>query len=372
MRKLKAAGIPLPEIYVCENRLEAVQAANIGMPYIVTNLSDIDIVKVVLYRILQKRFPYIRWKQVLGITTMRRLNVIVPGSKASDHMGEHEDEADDEVIKEPSDTNTEERDDIEQDDTEPERNFSHETANIAEDVREFTGTCYDAPSRVMDIEDFCEDEAAHVNIEQLQALGFLPHFMDDIADAIKLNLMDRMQWRECWNKKLSACVGDVDYGYDAPNLMILDISGSIPEGISATMLHLIDSLRTQASAELIITGSTSMWWGADEDLPDPQWIRGHIGYGNEAKVFLKILDEHVKGRHFGNVISFGDNDCPYYRFGDRDTPENNPLPGTQVDRVMHYHTFQRNTETGYAKWVSKFCPDAEQVFDTSWCDVMFR
>lgn len=376
MRRLQMAGIPLPELYVCENRIEAMDMANAGLPYIVTKLPDIDIVKIVLFRVLKKRFPYIKWAKILGVKSTCRLNVIVPGHKVDETEKKHDEREEEELHDDRKrDVDDEEdidyKDDIDDDASEKE-DLLHEHSDIAESAREFHGTNKEAKTRVMKIEDFCADEASHVNIEQLQALGFLPHFMGDIVDAIKLNLMDRMQWRECWNKKLSACVGDVDYGYDAPNLMILDISGSIPEGISATMLHLIDSLRTQASAELIITGSTSMWWGSDEDLPDPKWIRGHIGYGNESTEFLRILDEHVKGRHFGNVISFGDNDCPYHCFSSDDTPENNPLPGTVVDRVMHYHTFQKNMETGYAKWVSTFCPDAEKVFDTSWCEVMFR
>ena len=361
MHRLQVGGLPLPEIYICNTRSEAMTLADAGIPYIKTRIPDIDIVKVVLYRILKKKFPHIEWRKILGGNCTRRLNVIVPGRKIQEDEDGDKDPIDINQNAPAQSIGSEEEEDIYK---------GHEESTIAEDYREFDNNgIEDVKDRVVSIDEFCFDEASHVNIETLQALGFLPKFMDDAANAIRINLENRMMWRECWNKRLGAAVGDVDYSVDAANLIILDISGSIPEGISATMLQLIDSLRMQTNAEVIITGSTSMYWGDGEDLPDPEWIRNHIGYGNEAHQFFAILKKHIQGRHFGNVISFGDNDCPYYRFSHVDTPERNPLVGTRVDRVMHYHTTYPQ-ETGYAKWVKIFCPDAEQVIDTSWCEVM--
>ena len=373
MHRLQVGGLPLPEVYVCRTKAEAMTLSDNGIPYIKTSMPDIDIVKVVLYRILRNKFPHIKWSKILGTSCTRRLNVIVPGRKVQvDEDGDKDPITIDPDATVPFDGI---HDDVEQDEEEgfeeeeaPDK--GHEVSFIAEDYREFDCEgVEDVEDRVVPVDDFCFDEASHVNIETLQALGFLPKFMDDAARAIRINLENRMMWRECWNKRLDAAVGDVDYSTEAANLIILDISGSIPEGISATMLRLVDSLRTQTNAEVIITGSTSMYWGDGEELPEPEWIRDHIGYGNESQEFFRILRDHIQGRHFGNVISFGDNDCPYYRFNPKDTPGNNPLVGTRVDRVMHYHTTYMK-ETGYARWVGIFCPDAEQVIDTSWCEVM--
>ena len=373
MHKLQVGGLPLPEVYVCRTKAEAMTLSDNGIPYIKTSMPDIDIVKVVLYRILRNKFPHIKWRKILGESCTRRLNVIVPGRKVqTDEDGDKEPISTDPNTAIPSDGIQDDAEQDEEEDFEEEEDVykGHDVSFIAEDYREFDCEgVEDVKDRIVSVDDFCFDEASHVNIETLQALGFLPKFMDDAANAIRINLENRMMWRECWNKRLGAAVGDVDYSTEAANLIILDISGSIPEGISATMLRLVDSLRTQTNAEVIITGSTSMYWGDGENLPEPEWIRNHIGYGNESMEFFKILRDHIQGRHFGNVISFGDNDCPYYRFNPRDTPENNPLVGVQVDRVMHYHT-TFNRETGYARWVKIFCPDAEQVIDTSWCEVM--
>lgn len=358
MHRLQVGGLPLPEVYVARTRSEAATLRDAGIPYIKTQMPDIDIVKAILFRILAKRFPHIKWAKVLGINTVRRINVIVPG-------GDVEHGEPDGGGPKPGTETSEELPEC--------ADKGHEVSDIAEDYRTFSNHGHDDPGdRYVPVDEYCFDEASHVNIETLQSLGFLPKFMDDAADAIRINLEDRMRWRECWNKRLGAAVGDVGYGFDAANLIILDISGSIPEGISATMLELIDSLRMQTNAELIITGSHSMYWSDGEELPEPRWIRSHIGYGNESGEFFKILSEHVAGRHFGNVISFGDNDSPNYdwkTFNRSNPVETPPLHGTRVDRVMHYHTTYQK-ETGYARWVKEVSPDAEQVIDTSWCEVM--
>lgn len=371
MRRLRVDGLPLPEVYICENPMDVKIARDAGIPYIKTKMSDIDIVKVILYRVLREKFPKIKWSKILGRSVCTRLNVIVPGGEVpEDERRDLAEPADSKAIEIEETEDTEDIVDEEDAEEEPNGSERHEVSHIASDVRKFTNGGVEGCDRIMRVDDYCFDEASHVNIETLQNLGMLPKFMDDAADAIRINMENRMRWRECWNKRLGAAVGDASYATDAANLIILDISGSIPEGISATMLQLIDTLRNQAEAELIVTGSTSMYWGKDDELPDPQWIRSHIGYDNECIGFLNILERHVAGRHFGNVISFGDNDSPYYRFGSQYNPNAYALPGVTVDRVMHYHTVHEDTETGYARWVSFFCPDAEQVFDTSWCEVM--
>lgn len=348
MHKLEAAGIPLPEIYVCETKTDALPLRGTGIPYIITKMPDIDIIKIILLKTLKKRFPHIKWNEILGIKGIRRINIIVSSQK--------------EVI----DTDESAELDIE---TEKEDRIkaTHDIADIADDYRQFSGTRNTVVYESFDASAFCDDKVASVNIEKLQALGFLPQFMDDITNAIRLNLENQMRWHECYNKKLGCCVGDVLYENAAPNLIILDISGSIPEGISGTMISLIDTLREQANAELIITGGTSMYFDRDSELPEPEWIRSHIGYGNEAIEFYKILKDKISGRHFGNVISFGDNDCPErFSWQACKTPI---LPGTKIDRVMHYHTW-KEMKTGYALWVDDVSPGAEHVFDTSWCTVM--
>ena len=68
------------------------------------------------------------------------------------------------------------------------------------------------------------------------------------------------------------------------------------------------------------------------------------------------------------MISFGDNDWPgngdYYGVTQLD------MQGTKVHEVHHYHTWQNDKPTGYARWVDEFADPDNEHHDTSWCTVM--
>lgn len=373
MRLLKTGDIPLPEIYICESSLDAMKLKGTGIPYIITKLDDLDIVKLILRTTLERKFPHINWKEVLGIKTRRRLNIIVSGSK-----GGYLDDADDQITDDQVIGNTDDQDDSPFEVDNPD-SCDHDTSEIASSDRNFGGVqgFTGVNEERIPVDEYCADEASSVNIEQLQELGFLPKFMDDIATAIRMNLEGSMRWMDSWNKRLGACVGNMVYTESLPNLIILDVSWSIPEGISATMLELIETLRDRAEADLIVTGGTSMYWSRDDELPSPGKIRGMIPRSNESTRFAAILREKISGRKFGNVISFGDYDNPY-RYGmlnGRDLTINDEftrifgLQGTEIKRCLHYHTIDK-ARTGYAKWCKAVSPGCEEVFDNTWCQVM--
>lgn len=367
MHMLKCSGIRLPEIYVCRDRYEARQVIKAGIPCVITQMRDIDIIKIILYRTLKKKFPHIKWDDVLKINRKNTINVIV--GSTNDTSKEDIDEDDDTCDPVYDDVNIDIR---ETGDEETVEKTDRDGSVASSEYRSMSGSMDGDDIKVekIDISDYCADESAHVNIEQLQSLGLLPKFMDDAIDAIRINLESRMRWHECYNKRLGECVGDVSYGDIARNLIILDVSYSIPEGISATMLQLIATLREQAEADLIVTGGRSLFFPREDELPDPEWLRGAVPRSNERNMFLKILETKVAGRHYGNVISFGDNDTPFSWDPVQDVSKLN-MSGTVIDRVMHYHTWSA-VETGYARWCKIVSPGCEQVFDTSWCRVMYR
>ena len=370
MHRLVYPGIRLPEVYVCDSRKDAIVCRDAGIPHIVTQMTDDRLVRTILYHWLRGRFPHIDWLRKFGYDAAQPFAVIVPcadeePAKAGMIDDPNEGDASEGTAEAEAPEKEDEADD--QDAVESERPRDEAQSTVTNGYRTHEGT--DGVRRVRRVmsDDFFADEGNKVNVEQLQALGLLPQFMSDVADAIKLNLMSSMRWRECYNKRLGECVGDYSLGTKAPNLIILDISGSIPRGISQTMLQLVDTLRGQAEADLIVTGGSSYYWPAEAELPTPQWIRDHISLGNETNMFMRIMRERLSGRHFGNVISFGDNDSPGYSDGHMAA-----LMTIRVDRVMHYHTWCKDWETGYARWVRMANPEAEQVFDTSWCDMMVR
>jgi hypothetical protein len=214
------------------------------------------------------------------------------------------------------------------------------------------------------IQDYVGDLSSSVDIDALQKLGLLPKFVGDVTDCIKKNLSQSMRWTEGYTKKLGFPLGRFNCKSELPNLVIIDVSASIPDGIAATMLTLADTLRSQCNAELIITSRRSGYYPQGSELPKPQTLRDYYGRCNESREFWGIIEKHIAGREFGHVISFGDDDWPGTVPGFCD------IAGTKVHAVHHYHTWKPRTETGYARWVGECCPEAQRFYDDEWCTVM--
>ena len=344
MYRLKIGSIPIPPIYICENKEESFLAETKGVPYLVKTeeMSENLIIKLVLYQTLKKMFPDIKWDKYLKIDNkFHEVNIMVPGNSCAHKSGSDK------------------------------GNFTY--VDYSDDQRIFDGSVGEDYGE-RPLEKYVGDLSAYVKIEELQSLNLLPSFLSDITDSIRRNVYGSRIWSEGYNKKLDASVGNFNQEYEAPNLIILDISGSIPRGVSATMLTLIHTLRERAHADLIITGSTSYYWKYSDNLPDPQKLRNMIGYGNESFMFHDILRDYIIGKEWGNVIVFGDNDSPQTlernylnRIGDINYQ--NMFAGTKVNNVMFYHT-RIKQKTGYGKWIFEIDPDTPFTVNCSWCKFM--
>lgn len=354
LERLTITGVNLPKIYIAKNNADIRLATENGLPYIVWKQNNNELVKLILRPVLEKLFPDIVWDAVLG--KKKRFNtdvMFVAGGDAeaiTDSAFGFECEGESEI------------------------------ADIATEERSFRGGFEEGEDnyyKKLPIEEYIGDISSSVDLEVLQRLQLLPKFMSDIVDCIKTNLCN-VKWREGYNKKLGAAIGTFNNSKELPNLIILDVSGSIPRGISATMISLIDTLRNQVKADLIITSDISRYYPFGSELPDPQEIRDMFGYGNEAYQFYNILDNHISGKEWGHVISFGDNDCPaefiFYNKSDmRDEPF---MSGTKIHMVHHYHTgsgcYRSKQMTGYAKWCHEIAYLGGEEYDTSWCRIISR
>ena len=371
LQRVTIDGIELPRLYIAENRSDADLAKSKGIPFIKWTQGQDMLIKVLLRPVLEKMFPDIKWTMVLGPRRRFRTKVNIyetETTQVEDHdikLDEHVEHDDDWV---PSQSENEHyMDDVDIDDD----GIMTEISGISSTERLFNGGQEMVVCHNLDIEDYVGDLSSYVNIEVLQRLRLMPAFIGDILDCIKINIGSGMYWREGYNKRLGIPVGRFDSSGQLPNLIILDVSGSIPRGISATMISLVDTLRTQLSADLIITSSNSRFYPMGTELPDPQRIRDMFGYGNEAKDFFHILSTNIRNKHYGHVFSFGDCDTPFYYSSDRPC-----LEGTVVEHVHHYHTGQYwrgdkdDMETGYAKWCHMLQKAPLAEYDTSWCKVI--
>lgn len=347
MYKLRYPGITLPPVYVCD-KLETDKAIKHGVPFIVRpgGWDDEKIIKTILFSYLVRKFPYINWTRVNGEHEV--LGVHVP-AKYRENPGEWID---------PIELMINDGCEISIDDN-GNKAYRETAGGIDEDIDL-------AQYTVQDDETYFTG-ATYVDIEALQALKLLPVFMDDIATAIKSNLQNNV-WQDGWNKKLGAPLGYYQGTDEAPNLIIIDTSGSIPSGTAYTMIALADTLRSQVRADLIITSQTSKYWRLDEELPSQHELMGMIGGRNEAMQFYKILTEKILGKHWGNIIVFGDDDAPCedrFRYEQEGAPTPAQLGSTKIDNLMSFHTHESKTP-GYALWVKQACPNIHETIDTSW------
>lgn len=363
LQRVMLDGIELPRLYIAENYEDAMLAKSKGIPFIRWKQGQDALIRMLLRPVLEDMFPHIKWDMVLGRRKRVSTKVVMCEVEEQDHQLDVVDNIDDKAGAEAA------QEEGKQMEGDP---FIHDNmiAGIAEDERLFYNEHANTMlvERKMDLEDYVGDMSSYVNIEVLQRLRLMPAFIGDILDCVKLNIGSGMHWAEGYNKRLGLPVGRYNSSGQLPNLVILDVSGSIPRGISATMISLIDTLRTQLSADLIITGSNSRFYKMGDELPSPQRIRDMFGYNNESWDFFRILDTNIRGKHYGHVFSFGDDDTPNYFY----FKENGSLglAGTKVEHVHHYHTWRTRTETGYAKWCQMLSVKPKVDYDNSWCDVI--
>ena len=363
LHKLTIPGIEIPNLYVASTMEESEQAADAGIPFVRWNRSDNELIKYILRPTLEKLFPCIKWDSVLGPKQRFRTNIQIDREHYSKDDPINEEgfnfENEDEEINSSSSKSESFQYDTEDD-------INCEYSSIAETKRYFNTEGYDDDDTVkLSIEEYIGDISSQVNIDVLQSLKLMPAFIGDILNCIRTNLSNRMRWTQGYTKKLDMCQGNYNRGMQLPNLIILDVSGSIPRGISATMISLIDTLRTEVSADLIITASTSRFYPFGTELPDPNSIRCKFGYGNESEKFAQILENDLADKHYGHIFSFGDYDSFY-------TSRTLRMDNFSVNQVHHYHTYKEDT-TGYADWCRKYSQTMpEETVDNTWCEVIER
>lgn len=368
MRLLSIGSLPLPEIYVVRDSSEAKICRAKHLPYIIWDEDYELLVKLVLLPSLMKLFPDIRWPEVLDIKDrIDDAPFIMDGERSEASEEHHQSYAG----------------------GAPDDGANQPAAQI--DDRSF-GEC-DPDAGKCKLEDAIGDLSAYVDIEMLSRLGLLPKWLDTVKDAVRKDL-DSYDWESGYNKKLGMCCGTFEPASNGRNLLIIDVSHSIPAGIAATMLSLADTLRGMMNADLIITGATSGWYPMEDDLPTAVELRLLHGRSNEGIMFNKILHDHVLGRDWENVVAFGDNDHPDHFLSDHDMHKifgkdkecitRDPMivrndkklaaiyrrcGTTRIGKVYSFHTWnQSDMIVGYARWCLDVCHDVkvEHVRDWAW------
>jgi hypothetical protein len=341
----------MPKIVICSTADEAKLCEAKGVAYVIWKKDVQILVKMVMLQYLEKIFPYIKWRERLGIHNRLMPNVVCPGNASrttAEKMGQS-DGSEHMAHASSSDPRGQDVDGIR--------------------VINAVGAMPNVEAAEVPIDEYVGTSVQTVDIEVLQGLKLLPEFIGDIMENVRNNLVGSAIWSEGYNKRLDCLAGNFARSENPTNLIILDISYSIPLEIANTMLALIDTLRIRADAHLIITSESSGYYPKGAELPAPEKLRALYGRSNESTVFKRILKENIAGMDIGNLICFGDSDMPYIHEECIHTLGLNTITVRKVHNYFRirsgYHE-NENRKCGYGQWADMTRVPPEHEYNTAW------
>lgn len=227
-----------------------------------------------------------------------------------------------------------------------------------------SGGEYDSSSTgnsTLTVETFVEDSYL-VNFDKLSELKILPVWLEDLKTSIETNIINEVIFDpSAFNKQLGMNVGAGAIKSNLKNLLILDVSGSIPQGVVVTITNLAKLMSKKFYADVMITsGQTVLIDYEDVQTSDIIGIAKKSGSGNEGQMYKKIVEEP---RKYGTIVAFGDFDCPT-QYG----ASGKLTPVWEIENIFSLHTDKSSKEVvGYAKHLkSKNVP----VLVTGWVETL--
>ncbi len=204
---------------------------------------------------------------------------------------------------------------------------------------------------------YINDISYKVEIDVLKDLKLLPVWLDNIETAVKENITTSIVYNPAlYTKKLDLPLGGVEYSPAIKNVIIMDISGSIPNGVSKTILALSKTLAEQFYADLLITGSKSTLYEYDRlDLLNIDTIYSKNGQDNDQVYFRKLVEEP---RKYKTAIVFGDENYPGHRWYNRfnkdvksiTEEDGKALCKWEINDIISFHTKFHDKLAGYSRW----------------------
>lgn len=207
------------------------------------------------------------------------------------------------------------------------------------------------------ITQFVKDNSCYVDITVLKELKIFPVWMDNIEKALSTNIQNFSTYNPyMYNKKLEGMYGEIELIAPDKNVIIIDISGSIPKAISSTILILSKHLCECFYADLLITGSKSTLYDYTELYTlSVENVYKENGMDNDQSYFKEIVSVAKK---YKTAIVFGDNHSPCHKWKNefnrksvsitRETGKS--LCEWKIDKLISFHTSEDNEIAGYADW----------------------
>jgi len=336
MELLKSEKFKLPTLYFISNRSE-IKDLPIGVPFIYADVKTKQyIIRILEYEILYQKaistgLPF-RFKDILRDNGFDDLEDFWYNETV--YMEYKTEDFDDEDF-----------------------DFEEECDTVGEDKELF--------------KEFVKDSAVYVDVQKLKDLNVFPVWLNKIEDAISTNIHNFAIFNNnMYNKKLEGMYGSLDLVSPDKNLIIIDISGSIPKAVSSTCLALSKNLAETFYADLLITGSKSTLYAYEELYKlDIQTIYNENGMDNDQVWFKKLVTSEKK--NYKTVIVFGDNHSPLQKWnnkfnsGTKEISRKDAKEMCQwtINKLISFHVNGVNYNAGYSDFFSPL--EEERIAD--WC-----
>lgn len=198
-------------------------------------------------------------------------------------------------------------------------------------------------ANTISVDDFIED-SYFVDFDKLSDLKILPVWLEDLKSSIETNIINEVTFDPtAFNKQLGMNIGAGAVKTHKKNLLILDISGSIPDSIRLTIIQLSKLMSKRFYADVIFTGGSTVFLDYEDvmtkNITD---ITDKISRSNEGEQFRRIVEQH---KEYNTCISFGDDDSPqaFSKVGEL-------KPNFQIETLYSLHTKKDSDDlTGYCK-----------------------
>jgi hypothetical protein len=211
---------------------------------------------------------------------------------------------------------------------------------------------------------YINDGVAILDIQVLKDLKIFPIWLSNIEEAVRTNIQHFAVFNpNMYNKKLDGIYGGITFSSPKRNLLVFDISDSIPKGIGATCLTIGKNMAESFFCDIIITGRKTKFIPYEHlhtlNIEDAYDL---YGGGQECTEFRRLLTSEIK--EYETVIITGDNNHIGDAWSIRDKTisdeDGKKLCKWKVNKLISLHTEGVENLAGFARW---FSPNTEERID---------
>lgn len=199
-----------------------------------------------------------------------------------------------------------------------------------------------------------KDISCYVDINKLRQLKLIPSvIIDHIEPNLLKNTHDFITYDlAAYNKKLDGFYGAASLTTHLKNIIIIDISASIPKAVATATLLMGKNHGLRYYCDILITGTKSFIVPFEEVYNmDVEKIYAEAGGGNERKDFKKLMG--IK-KLYDSAIVYGDNNHPgeSWAKGEKkmSDEEGKKLCKWKINKLISLHTDDATNLAGYARW----------------------